>query len=94
VAIARAVLRDAPIVLLDEATSSLDSETEAAIQAATNELLTGKTSIIIAHRLATVLSADRIHVISNGLLTEAGTHHELLSHDGLYARLYGIQFKQ
>lgn len=94
IAIARAVLRDAPIVLLDEATSSLDSETEAAIQAATNDLLAGKTSIIIAHRLATVLSADRIHVVSDGRLAEAGTHQELLELGGLYSRLYSIQFDQ
>lgn len=94
VAIARAVLRDAPIVLLDEATSSLDSETEASIQEATNELLMGRTSISIAHRLATVLSADRIHVLSDGRLAESGTHQELLDYGGLYARLYKIQFSQ
>ncbi len=92
ISLARAFLRDSPIVLLDEPTASLDSETEAAIQVATEKLLRGRTSITIAHRLATVLNADVIHVIEAGTVAEVGTHAELLQRGGLYSRLYDLQF--
>lgn len=91
-AIARAILRDAPIVLLDEATSALDSESERLIQIAFERISTGRTSIVIAHRLATVLKADRIVVMDQGEIVDQGTHHELLARAGLYARLAELQF--
>ena len=91
-AIARAILRDAPIVLLDEATSALDSESERLIQIAFERISKGRTTIIIAHRLATVLKADRIVVMDQGELVDQGTHGELLARGGLYARLADLQF--
>jgi len=91
-AIARAILRDAPIVLLDEATSALDSESERLIQIAFERISKGRTSIVIAHRLATVLKADRIIVMDQGEIVDQGTHAELLSRGGLYARLAELQF--
>jgi ATP-binding cassette subfamily B protein len=91
-AIARAILRDAPIVLLDEATSALDSESERLIQIAFERISKGRTSIVIAHRLATVLSADRIVVMDDGAIVDEGTHGELLARGGLYARLAELQF--
>jgi len=91
-AIARAILRDAPIVLLDEATSALDSESERLIQIAFERISKGRTSIVIAHRLATVLSADRIVVMDEGAIVDEGTHAELLARGGLYARLAELQF--
>jgi ATP-binding cassette subfamily B protein len=91
-AIARAMLRDAPIVLLDEATSALDAESEHAIQLAFDRLMRGRTTIVVAHRLSTVLNADRIFVMSGGSIVEAGRHAELLAEDGIYARLYRLQF--
>jgi subfamily B ATP-binding cassette protein MsbA len=91
-AIARAFLKDAPVLILDEATSSLDSESERHIQAALAELMQGRTTLVIAHRLSTVERADRIVAMSRGRIVEAGTHAELLARDGLYARLYRIQF--
>jgi ATP-binding cassette subfamily B protein len=91
-AIARAILRDAPIVLLDEATSALDSESERLIQIAFERISKGRTSIVIAHRLATVLKADRIVVMEDGRVVDQGTHSELLSRGGLYARLAELQF--
>jgi len=91
-AIARAILRDAPIVLLDEATSALDSESERLIQTAFERVSKGRTSIVIAHRLATVLKADRIIVMDEGRIVDQGTHHELMSRGGLYARLASLQF--
>jgi subfamily B ATP-binding cassette protein MsbA len=92
IAIARALLRDAPIVLLDEATSALDSESETKVQAAFDRLKRGRTTIIIAHRLSTVRSADKILVFLDGDIVEEGTHRQLLAADGAYARLYRLQF--
>ncbi len=91
-AIARAILRDAPIVLLDEATSALDSESERAIQIAFERISAGRTTLVIAHRLATVLKADLIIVMDGGRIVDQGTHTELLSRGGLYARLAELQF--
>ncbi|WP_088345782.1 MULTISPECIES: ABC transporter ATP-binding protein [Rhodomicrobium] len=94
ISIARAFLKNAPIILLDEPTSALDSESEQAIQRALAQLTERRTTIVIAHRLATVLNADRIQVIDHGRLAESGTHRELLGQGGLYSRLYDIQFAQ
>ena len=91
ISIARALLKDAPVVLLDEATASLDPENETQIQAAVSELVRGRTVIIIAHRLRTVLGADKIAVLDDGKLVEEGTGEELLAQGGLFARLYKIQ---
>ncbi len=92
VAIARVILKDPRILVLDEATSNLDSESEALIQAALKPLMQGRTSVVIAHRLSTILAADVILVIDEGQVVEQGTHAELLARDGLYARLYHTQF--
>jgi ATP-binding cassette subfamily B protein len=93
VAIARAILRDPAVLLLDEATSSLDSESERLVQQALDELMHGRTSVIIAHRLATVRSADRIFVIRDGQVAEAGTHEELSARPGgVYRTLSDLQF--
>ncbi|PSJ57724.1 ABC transporter transmembrane domain-containing protein [Kumtagia ephedrae] len=92
IAIARAILRDAPILLLDEATSALDAESESAVQEALERLMQGRTSIVIAHRLATVLKADRILVMDEGRIVEEGTHASLVARGGLYARLAELQF--
>ena len=94
IAIARAILRDAPILLLDEATSALDSESEQAVQKAFEGASAGRTTLVIAHRLSTVLKADRILVLDKGQIVESGTHKALLEQDGLYARLAKIQFDQ
>lgn len=92
IAIARAILRDAPILLLDEATSALDAESEAAVQQAVNKLSEGRTTLIVAHRLATVKKADRIIVFEHGKIVAIGTHDSLVSEGGLYARLAKLQF--
>jgi ATP-binding cassette subfamily B protein len=92
ISIARAFLKNAPIILLDEPTSALDSESEQAIQRALTQLTERRTTLVIAHRLATVLNADRIHVIDAGRLAESGNHRELLALGGLYSRLYDIQY--
>ena len=93
-AIARALLKNAPVLILDEATSALDSESERYVQEALKTLMQGRTTIVIAHRLSTVEHADRIVVMSRGLVAEVGTHAELLARDGLYAKLYRIQFAE
>jgi ATP-binding cassette, subfamily B, bacterial MsbA len=92
VAIARAILKNAPIMLLDEATSALDSESEFEVQRALDELMTGRTSIVIAHRLSTVMRADKILVVEGGRVVETGTHAELIARNGLYAHYVSIQF--
>ena len=92
IAIARAVLRDAPILLLDEATSALDAESEAKVQQALERLMGSRTTLVIAHRLATVQKADRILVLDQGRLVEEGTHQSLIAKGGLYSRLAGLQF--
>jgi len=92
IAIARAILRDAPLLLLDEATSSLDAESETLVQAALDRLMEQRTTIVIAHRLATVLSCDRILVMDQGRIVEEGTHASLTAAGGLYARLAKLQF--
>ena len=91
-AIARAILKDAPILLLDEATSALDAESETLVQRALDEVMRGRTTLVIAHRLATVVTADRILVMQGGAIVEEGTHGSLLARDGLYARLARLQF--
>jgi ATP-binding cassette subfamily B protein len=93
IAIARALLKDAPILLLDEATSALDAESEAAVQEALEHLMQGRTSLVIAHRLATVRNADRIIVMDEGAIVEQGRHADLVALDGLYARLARLQFE-
>ena len=92
IAIARAILRDAPILLLDEATSALDAESERAVQTALGHLMEGRTTLVIAHRLATVLKADRIIVLDKGRIVEEGTHASLSENGGLYAKLARLQF--
>jgi subfamily B ATP-binding cassette protein MsbA len=90
-AIARAMLRNAPVLLLDEATSALDNESERAVQAALKRLQQGRTTIVVAHRLSTIVDADLIVVMEKGAVVEQGTHAELLARQGVYARLYGMQ---
>ena len=92
IAIARAILKNAPILLLDEATSALDAETETQIQKAMDTLRKGRTTVVIAHRLATVQHADCIHVVVDGRVVESGTHDELVKNDSTYARLSALQF--
>jgi ATP-binding cassette, subfamily B, bacterial len=92
IAIARAVLKDAPILLLDEATSALDAESETEVQAALERVMVGRTTLVIAHRLATVLKADRILVMDQGRIVEEGTHQSLVRKGGVYARLAKLQF--
>ena len=92
IALARAILRNAPILLLDEATSALDAESEAKVQSALERLTKGRTVFVIAHRLSTVKTADRIFVLDQGQIAEAGTHKQLMKKDGLYAKLRALQF--
>ena len=94
VAIARAMLKNAPILLLDEATSALDTESEQIVQEALGRLMQGRTTIVIAHRLSTVMHADRIYVLDKGRIVEVGKHSELVAKGGLYAQLSKIQFDQ
>ena len=91
--IARVFLKDPAILILDEATSALDNTTEILIQQALDELCRGRTTIVVAHRLSTIRSADMIAVISNGHVAEEGTHDELMARDGVYAGLYRLQFR-
>jgi ATP-binding cassette, subfamily B, bacterial MsbA len=91
-AIARALLKNAPILILDEATSALDTESEALVQAALHNLMSGRTVVVIAHRLSTVRRADRILVLENGVIADQGTHEELMQRLGTYRRLYNLQF--
>lgn len=92
IAIARAMVKNAPILLLDEATSALDTESERKVQDALNRLMANRTTIVIAHRLSTVVDANRIHVVDQGRIVESGSHTDLVTQDGLYARLYAMQF--
>ena len=94
IAIARAMLKNAPILLLDEATSSLDTKSERAVQEALSNLMQNRTTIVVAHRLSTIQSADLIHVIDEGRVAESGNHEELLQLNGAYAKLYEIQFSK
>ncbi|MDR3747257.1 MAG: ABC transporter transmembrane domain-containing protein [Acidobacteriota bacterium] len=91
-AIARAILKNAPILILDEATSALDTESESLVQSALQNLMTGRTVFVIAHRLSTVRRADRILVLENGMITDEGSHECLMTHTGTYRRLYDLQF--
>ncbi|MGQ9852538.1 MAG: ATP-binding cassette domain-containing protein, partial [Candidatus Oleimicrobiaceae bacterium] len=93
-AIARAILRDPPILIFDEATSALDTESEMLVQQAINNLLQGRTSLVIAHRLSTVRHANRIIVLDQGKVVQEGTHEQLISSWGLYRRLYEMQFSE
>ncbi len=93
IAIARAILKDPAILILDEATSSLDSESEQLVQEALENLMKGRTSFVIAHRLSTIRNADKIVVIDKGVVSEEGTHAELMNHNGLYRKLNEMQFE-
>ena len=93
ISIARALLKNAPILILDEATSSLDSEAEIEVQEALDNLMKGRTTLVIAHRLSTIRNADRIIVLVNGEIVEEGSHETLLTKKGEYFRLYNLQFK-
>jgi ABC-type multidrug transport system fused ATPase/permease subunit len=93
IAIARAVLRDPPILILDEATSSLDAESEQLVQDALDHLMKGRTTFVVAHRLSTIIRADKILVLDRGMIVETGTHQELLEARGVYCRLYQKQLQ-
>jgi subfamily B ATP-binding cassette protein MsbA len=90
--IARAIYKNAPILILDEATSALDAESDRSVQTALTNLMRGRTCVVIAHRLSTVQHADRIIVLNQGRLAEAGTHSELIQRNGIYASLSRLQF--
>jgi subfamily B ATP-binding cassette protein MsbA len=92
IAIARAILKNAPILILDEATSALDSESEALVQSALQNLMAGRTVVVIAHRLSTVRRADRIVVLEGGTISDIGAHEDLVKKLGTYRRLYDLQF--
>ncbi|MGB2295427.1 MAG: ATP-binding cassette domain-containing protein, partial [Candidatus Puniceispirillum sp.] len=92
ISIARAMLKDAPILLLDEATAALDAASEKQVQTALERLQKGRTTLVVAHRLATVRNADMILVMEDGGITETGTHDDLIAKNGLYARLCELQF--
>ena len=92
--IARVFLKDPAILILDEATSALDNTTEIMIQQALDELCKGRTTIVVAHRLSTILAADEILVIKDGMIVERGTHHDLVDAGGVYTELYETQFKK
>ena len=94
IAIARAILKDAPIMILDEATSELDTESELYVQKALSNLMIGRTTFVIAHRLGTVRKADKILVLEDGHIAESGTHSDLLARGGSYARLHELQFAE
>ncbi|MYD46108.1 MAG: ATP-binding cassette domain-containing protein [Gammaproteobacteria bacterium] len=91
--IARAILKDAPVLILDEATSSLDAESESLIQAALDEMMSGRTTLVVAHRLSTIVNADTIAVVEQGSVVELGSHQELLAKNGRYAKLHASQFR-
>jgi subfamily B ATP-binding cassette protein MsbA len=91
--IARAILKGSPLLVLDEATSALDSQSEALVQASLKNLMQGRTTFVIAHRLSTVVHADKILVLDRGEIVESGTHQELLANGGLYQKLCQIQFR-
>jgi len=93
ISIARAILKDAPILILDEATNALDTESERIVQSALEELMRGRTTFVIAHRLSTIQSATVIVVLDKGRIVERGTHAELLAKDGVYRKLHSLQFK-
>ena len=92
-AIARAILRDAPVLILDEATAALDNESERLVQDALSRLMPDRTTLVIAHRLSTIEHADQVLVLEQGELVERGTHAELLARGGLYSRLHQMQFR-
>ena len=94
VSIARAMLKNAPILLLDEATSALDTESERKVQAALAELMKERTTLVIAHRLSTIVDADIIYVVDQGRVVEQGSHSALLDQDGVYAKLFAMQFAE
>ncbi len=92
ICIARAILRDAPILILDEATSALDTESETMVQKALANLMQDRTTFVVAHRLSTIMHADKIVVLEDGRLVQSGRHEELLAAGGLYKKLYDMQF--